>query len=241
MDTVFRHWYGVGHQLESKLKRSGYRCWADIVERSNMLPIGDATRAQLVRYAQRSIDDVAAGRIGAFATSFPPQERWQVLRQFIDRASFFDCETTGLHAGAQVTVIAVYHRGSIRCYVRGRDLDQFCDLLPEIDLLVSFSGSHFDIPHVCKLFNIPNVPCPHLDLRWICYYRELVGGLKRIASQLGVPRNGPASNLAGEDAVRLWQAHRNGVEGALELLLEYVQSDVELTRAVAHAVVQEPT
>ena len=113
-------------------------------------------------------------------------------------------------------------------------LTTFLDLLDDVTLLSSFNGSTFDVPRVLDAFHIPSLPCPHLDLRWLCFHRELRGGLKEIAARMRIRRPDELRQADGELAIRLWKRWEHFQDtAARELLLRYAASDVLLLVALA--------
>ncbi len=106
-------------------------------------------------------------------------------------------------------------------------MDDFLDLLVEVSLLVSFNGSGFDIPLLLQTWHIPEFPCPHVDLRWLCYHDQLTGGLKHVESKLGISRPLDLRGVDGAEAVQLWLCWKQySDQRALERLLRYCAADV---------------
>ena len=164
-----------------------------------------------------------------FVETFHSQDKWRILSQYLDRCSYFDIETTGLEYDDTITLIVCWHRGKLHTFVEHENLDDFLDLLDDVELLVSFNGSTFDVPRVLDGFHIPELPCPHVDLRWPCYYADLPGGLKQITSHLGLERPADLQDADGSLAVELWsqwQLQKNAE--ARELLIRYCAADVLL-------------
>ena len=119
-------------------------------------------------------------------------------------------------------------------FVEHENLDDFLDLLDEVTLLSSFNGSTFDVPRVLDAFHIPALPCPHLDLRWLCYHQDWRVGLKQVASRQRIRRPEDLTDANGEMAIRLWQRwHHFKDQAARDLLLRYAASDVLLLVALA--------
>jgi len=95
-----------------------------------------------------------------------------------------------------------------------------------VNLLVSFNGNSFDIPFLENTFNLPEIGCPHVDLRWIAYYFGFSGGLKNIERILGIQRPHELTDVDGSEAVLLYNLYRKGDTSALNTLLKYCQVDV---------------
>jgi len=131
-------------------------------------------------------------------------------------------------------VICCCHKGKLLPFVRGENLDDFLELLDDIELLISFNGSSFDVPQLLDLWHIPALPCPHIDLRWVCYHCELRGGLKAIEQQLTIDRPPDLAGLDGADAVWLWERYREtDDEAARAQVIRYCAADVVTLQLVA--------
>lgn len=227
------HCTGIGPVRLAKLHESGIRSWSDVVSNAEQLPIGRSS--VLAEECRCCLEALKAKNIGYFVDRFSPLDKWRIISEFLDEASFFDVETMGLEHNSPITVIACWHRGELRTFVEHENLDDFLHLLDDVSLLASFNGSSFDVPRVLDTFHIPDLPCPHLDLRWPCYHKGFKGSLKNITSRLGIIRPADLQDADGELAIHLWnrwvldQDHR-----ARELLIRYCASDVVLLVMLAH-------
>ncbi|MEO8495337.1 MAG: ribonuclease H-like domain-containing protein [Planctomycetota bacterium] len=200
---------------------------------SEQLPVGLST--SLVEECQRCLAAKQSRDIRYFVDRFSPLDKWRIVAEFLDETSFFDIETMGLEHNSPITVIACWHRGQLRTFVEHENLDDFLHLLDDVRLLASFNGSSFDVPRVLDTFHIPDLPCPHLDLRWPCYHKGLKGSLKNITSRLGFARPTDLRDADGELAVHLWNRWTlDRDHAARELLLRYCASDVVLLMMLAH-------
>jgi uncharacterized protein YprB with RNaseH-like and TPR domain len=122
----------------------------------------------------------------------------------------------------------------LRTFVENENLDEFLELLDDVSLLASFNGSSFDVPRILDAFHIPELPCPHIDLRWVCHHQGWKGGLKDITEKLGIKRPGDLQYADGLLAVQLWYRWMNhNDEVALKQLLRYCGSDVILLLLLA--------
>jgi uncharacterized protein YprB with RNaseH-like and TPR domain len=165
----------------------------------------------------------------------PVREHWRILKSNLAEASYFDIETSGLSPSkSHVTVVVCKHQGTFYEFVRGENLDDFLDLLDEVKLLVSFNGNSFDCPRIADHFHLPELPCPHVDLRWVCYHRGLKGGLKAIETSLGLGRESDLKGISGDDAVWLWQKWLLGCQKSRDLLIRYCRKDVEGLEIIAN-------
>lgn len=219
----------------SRLHAEGIRTWHDVLAAPKSLP--PAVREALVAESRQALEALERDDIAYFVQRLHPLDKWRILSRYLERTTFFDIETTGLDYDAGITVIACWHRGELQTFVEHENLDEFLDLLEDVELLASFNGSTFDVPRVLEAFHVPALPCPHLDLRWTCYHRGLRGGLKEISTQMGIARPSDLADADGELAVRLWWDWRTrGNAAARNLLIRYCAADVLLLRKVSRHV-----
>ncbi|MCA9051977.1 MAG: ribonuclease H-like domain-containing protein, partial [Planctomycetaceae bacterium] len=198
-------------------------------------------RLSLPEECRRLLTALADDDIGYFVRTLVPPDRWRILSRYADRASYFDIETTGLEFDDRITVIVCQHRGELLTFVEHENLDDFVDLLWDVDLLLSFNGSTFDVPRVLSTFHIPELPCPHLDLRWPCWYRNLRGGLKDVTGRLGWQRPADLRDADGALAVRLWSHwENNGNCDARRQLIRYCAADVLLLQPLTQWLAGNP-
>lgn len=237
--AALQHCRGIGPVRLGQLHESGVRTWNDAIERPETVP--QPVRAEVVAESQRSLSALQNDDIQYFVDHFSPQDRWRILTQYLDQCAFFDIETTGLEFDDTITTIVCWHKGQLHTYIEHENLDDFLDLLDDIPLLVSFNGSTFDVPRVLDGFHIPQLPCPHLDLRWPCHHRNLPGGLKQITTTLGIQRPADLQDAAGDLAVRLWaQWLLQKDASARDYLIRYCAADVLLLRPLAEHIAGRP-
>lgn len=234
IDCAFHHLPGIGPRRLLQLEQTGIRNWDDLEARLPELRFGPTGRDRL----RRALDDCrrahAAADIACLVATLHPVDHWRILGTYFDQASYFDIETSGLGTDSLITVIACRHQDTLQTFVRGRNLDAFLDLLEDVRLLVSFNGASFDVPRLLHGFHIPSIPCPHLDLRWMCHRQQLRGGLKRIEQDLGIRRPTDLQGVDGAEAVwlwELWESRRN--PRALERLVRYCAADAACLPQVA--------
>jgi hypothetical protein len=230
---ALQHCEGIGPVRLSELHTAGVRSWWSALDNPSRIP--ESFRAIVVSECCRCIEAMQARDVRYFVDRLLPQDKWRVLSHYFDDASFFDIETTGLDYDAQITVIVCWHQGTLHTFVEGENLDDFLDLLDEITLLVSFNGSSFDVPRVLDAFHIPQLPCPHLDLRWVSYHQNWIGSLKDIADRLDVPRPADLQDVDGAMAVLWWDEWQHSQDqSSLQRLIRYCSADVLLLVALAH-------
>ena len=219
----------------NRLQQAGFNSWNDVIERSHALPFSQRLREGLVRWSLQALDRLQKQDIAYFIRAFRPVDHWRILQHFWEKCTFFDIETTSLnYLEARISTLACWHKGELLQFTRGENLDDFLDLLEECELLVSFNGGSFDVPFVLNTWHLPELPCPHLDVRWVCYHQGYRGGQKAIEQQLGLLRPRELADVRGEDAVWLWERwSQYGCAESLHLLKEYCARDVLHLREVS--------
>lgn len=230
---ALQHFSGIGPTRLAKLHEAGVQSWTDVLENPERVPSG--WRVRLSEESHRCLSALRSDDIHYFINCFAPRDKWRILAHYLDETTFFDIETLGLDYDAPITVIVCWHRGQFRTFVEDENLDDFLELLDEVKLLASFNGNSFDVPRVLDSFHIPELPCPHLDLRWPCYHQGYAGGLKEITGCMGIRRPADLQDANGELAVRLWHSWQTKNDrAAREHLIRYCASDVALLVVLAH-------
>jgi uncharacterized protein YprB with RNaseH-like and TPR domain len=235
LQHYIRHLPHIGPQHEKTLRLEGCACWADIVSAPHPLAGLDVFAwDEICRAVERSLRALEADDAAYFTLRLPPLEQWRVLAHWYERASYFDIETSGLEADSIVTLVCCFHDGRPLRFMAHENLDDFLDLLEKVKLLVSFNGASFDVPRVLGRFHIPELPCPHIDLRWLCHHAGWRGGLKKIERALGLRRPSDLEGLGGAEAVWLWQAwQERGDEQAKRTLERYCAADTVMLKLLA--------
>lgn len=220
-----RHCIGIGPTRLARLHDLGIRTWNDVIENASSIPTG--IRAGLLSEVRCALAALERNDIGYFVGRLCPEDKWRILAEFFDQTSYFDIETSGLEMDSSVTVIVCWHQGRLQTFVEHENLDDFLDLLDDISLLASFNGASFDVPRILDTFHIPDLPCPHLDLRWLSFHAGLRGGLKTIERQLQISRPSDLGDIDGDVAVQLWARWREcGETAARDQLIRYCAADV---------------
>ncbi|MDA7977718.1 MAG: ribonuclease H-like domain-containing protein [Pirellulales bacterium] len=229
---ALQHCTGIGPIRLAQLHAAGLRTWSDILRCEAQSAFH--WQEQLAKEVRQCAQALAANDVRFFVERLAPQDKWRILGHFFEQTTFFDIETTGLDYDATITVIICWHKGRLHTFIEHENLDDFLDLLDDITLLASFNGSSFDVPRVLESFHLPELPCPHLDLRWVGYHQGYSGGLKEIAASMRIERPDDLQFVNGDDAVRLWSMwlrHRNA--NSRQMLIRYCAADVLLLTAVA--------
>lgn len=235
LQQYLRHLPHIGSQCERTLRLEGCCCWDDLMNARRPLAGLDVFAwDEVCRAAEQSQHAVQADDAAYFTTRLPPLEQWRVLAHWFDQASYFDIETNGLEADSIVTLVCCFHGGVPLRFMADENLDDFLELLERVTLLVSFNGASFDVPRVLGRFHIPELPCAHVDLRWLCHHAGWRGGLKKIERALGLRRPPDLDGLGGAEAVCLWQAwHERGDTQAKRTLERYCSADTVMLKLLA--------
>lgn len=235
IDQTFLHCLGIGPKTEQKLKSKGFQSWSDCLANPEAVPLSLKRKTTFLQQIQQSQSALLANDIGYLVRNLPSREHWRILARYFAQATFFDIETTGLSSyDSIITVIVAFHKGQLHTFLFRENLDQFLDLVEQSDLLVAFNGNSFDIPFVEHAFNIPEIGCPFIDLRWICYHLDYYGGLKSIEKQMGIERPAQIDSVDGFEAIGLFFDWQNGDLKAKQKLIAYCQADVLSVYLVAH-------
>ena len=232
---------GVGPVTEREIISSGGTTWEKVLRYPSLIPQRlSRNSTRLLAELKRCQEALKEKDLATLVGSLVIRDHWRILAEYYRDISYFDLETDGLGHGASVVVAVIYHRGELLYFVRGENLDDFLDLLEEVKLLVSFNGASFDIPMLCKTWNIPELPCPHIDLRWQSYHFGLSGGLKQIERKLGIKRPRGLRGVDGFEAVMLWERWSEGGDiKAKEKLLRYCAADVLSLAAINSLLLSE--
>ncbi len=240
IDRTFLHLSGVGPVTESRLQALGLEDWDAVLARPEIVPLGAKRLGRLIAELRACREALQQNDIRFLCETLVKKEQWRILAQYGDRVSYFDVETSDFSFDAHITVIVCLHRGQLHKFVWGENLDDFLDLLEEVDLLASFNGTTFDVPQLLRTWHIPELPCPHIDLRWQCYHCGWRGGLKEIERQIGLRRPADLEGIDGIDAVWFWRRWTHYREDAsLRKLIRYCAVDVLTLPLIVRAILSQ--
>jgi uncharacterized protein YprB with RNaseH-like and TPR domain len=219
---------GIGESTERRLWESGIGDWAAFRTSCSLPGIAPERKILYDRELATAAAHLQQGNARYFSRRLKPRDHWRLFDAFGPRAAFLDIETTGgPPASGEVTVVGLYAHGVMTTLVRDSSLteERLRHELRRYDLLVTFCGSIFDLPYLRAKFPSLVLDQPHIDLCFAARRIGLRGGLKRVESLLGIERPRDLQGVDGWDAVRLWQAWRQGSREALDLLLRYNEAD----------------
>lgn len=234
---------GLGPGKERRLWKQGFGCWTDLLASpaSGLPPPTDAAVRAAVRDAQ---DALARGDAAHLAGMVPAGEHWRLFADFGDGAAYLDIETGDDDVRfAGISAIGIFDRDGPRIFLGGRDLHLFPQVARGYSMLVTFNGSSFDLPILCRAFPEWTPPPCHVDLRHLLARVGHHGGLKSIEREAGLQdlrlaRPAHLARVGGWDAGWLWRRGRGrrGDREALRLFAEYNLHDViHLRTLIAYA------
>jgi uncharacterized protein YprB with RNaseH-like and TPR domain len=225
LKKTFIHLPGVGRRTEAYFWRQGLGTWEDFLAADRVPGLSGERRRRLRENLSESLEQIE--NPGYFAARLQAGEHWRLFRHFRRRAAYLDIETTGsFWPGLLVTVVGLYDGVKLRQFVQGHNLGDFPRALADLDLLVTFNGTQFDLPVLRAYFPELALPPVHVDLRFMLARLGFRGGLKKIEPRFGIRRPGEVEGMDGYMAVILWERYRRGDRAALDLLLKYNQEDV---------------
>lgn len=144
-----------------------------------------------------------------------------------NRVLFLDIETTGLTKYYdEITLVGFAIGGAYRVHVLGDPCDDLRCALREASALVTFNGTHFDIPFLQKTFGQLVLPKVHVDLRYAAKRAGLAGGQKAIEQALGIDVRLGLESVDGAAAVLLWHRYLRHDLDALRKLIAYNAADI---------------
>lgn len=242
---TFIHISGIGHETEASLWKQGCNSWSHYLEDLSRFKVGGADREFVRKQLMSSVTSLETGRHQFFARGLGLKEAWRAFPEFRSSCIYLDVETDGGQNGGSVTMIGLYDGSNFQCLVKGDNLENFRDIISHYSMIVTFSGSVFDLPILQKCFSGLRFDQIHLDLCPTFRRIGVQGGLKKIEKQFGIARSPETDGLNGYDAILLWRRfERNRDDSALERLIAYNREDVvnmERLAEIAYERLQEET
>ena len=224
LEHTFVHIPGIGPKIEQGIWSRGLLTWDDFLwcDREVFSEERDRFIRQELQSSQAHRED-----LDFFWQRLPPGEKWRVFTAFKHQAIYLDIETTGNFQGYdEITLIGIYDGQQVRTFINGSTLDEFETALAPDALLITYSGTGFDLPFIRRWFRHLHLPPAHIDLRYLLHRLGFRGGLKAIEKQLGITRDPDLDGLDGYDAVMLWKAYQWGDEPSLQRLIRYNTLDI---------------
>jgi hypothetical protein len=240
INTTFLHLTGIGRKNVERLHSIGLKDWNSVLDNPDLLPFSAKMKTKILSELYISAENYESKNLKYFTEKLHPTEKWTILAEYFEEASYFDIETNGEPYGDNITLIVCFHKGRLYKFLNGDNLEAFLDLLDDVKLLVSFNGTSFDVPVVQNYFHIPKIPCAHVDLRWLAYHVGFKGGLKEIEKSIGIKRPADLVGINGMDAILLWMEWKNyRNQKALDLLIHYCCADVLSLQLLAGKILEK--
>lgn len=225
LKRTFVHLPGVGPRREAHFWHQGLETWEDLLSAKQVQGLSRDRVKLLKKDLRESVEHVDDP--GYFGPRLAANEHWRLFRTFQPRVGYLDIETTGTFwPGLSVTVVGLYDGVTMRQFVQGYNLQQFPQAIQDLDLLVTFNGTQFDLPVLRAYFEDLTLPPLHVDLRFLLARLGYKGGLKKIEPRFGIHRPNEVDGMDGYMAVILWQRYQRGDRTSLDLLLKYNREDV---------------
>ena len=238
---AFAHFPNIGPTRLKMLLEAGIRSWEDIGPfPPPELHVWNAFWTPIYQTAIACREADATNDIQFFIERLAPMDRWRLLYKHWSQCAFLDIETSGLDFDADITVISVFYQHRVHLFVKDENIDDFPDFLLTLPFIATYNGSTFDIPKIIRNFNLPPLPIPHVDLRWLCHRLDLTGGLKPIEHTLGIVRPTDLQGTDGDDAIRLWQEWQSRHDDMSRYrLLKYCAADTLSLQLVTDRILEK--
>ncbi|MCJ7822957.1 MAG: ribonuclease H-like domain-containing protein, partial [Armatimonadetes bacterium] len=195
LSSSYLHVPGVGPLTERRIWDSGLLTWDQFLSAPAPDALSPRMAARITDAVTLSRDHLRQDDFRFFASRLPSREHWRAFPEFSHRIAYLDIETTGMEGHDVVTMIGLYDGSDVRAYTRGEDLDEFFEDIGRFGLLVTFFGSGFDLPFLCRRFPDLTFDHLHIDLCHAMRRLGLTGGLKNIERHLGIARASETEGL----------------------------------------------
>lgn len=227
LERTFVHIPGIGNEAERSLWNQGCLTWHHYLAEPERFNCGQADRGLVLDVLQKSVHSLETKNHQFFRNRLGTKEAWRAFPAFRDSILYVDIETDGGQSGDSITTIGLYDGKEFTALVKGRDMENFRDIVSHASMFVTFFGTGFDIPMLQKRFRDIDFDQIHLDLCPTLRRIGFRGGLKKIERQMGIARGDDTDGLNGLDAIRLWRRYSQlGDDSALETLIAYNREDV---------------
>lgn len=226
---TFIHLPGIGAKTEARLWARGVLNW-DEYESELPPQLGFFANEETPIAASLAASRAAleSGNTDFFADRLSPGDFYRIALTFPEETLFLDIETTGLSLYYDyLTMVGWSMAGHYGAYILGEDPAPLFAAVSRAKVIVTFNGSHFDVPFLAKTFPDLKIPKAHIDLRFLVRRAGLEGGQKEVEELLGLRRPKRLLEMSGERAPVLWHQYRWGSISSLEQLLAYNHADVD--------------
>lgn len=231
---------GVSTQREHYYQSLGIGTWKHLRESHAKIP--QFQRSKVLASIETALSALARGDTEYFEARLIRPEYWRIAAAFPERTLFLDIETTGLSRRYhQLTLIGWSQGEEFRVVSANENSPGLAVLRSALipgTILVTYNGSHFDVPFLRHALPDLKLPTIHIDLRHLGQRVGLVGGQKKVEILLGLERDRRIAGLAGEMAPALWFRYQRGDLSSLEELVRYNHADVEGLKLLLESMTQ---
>lgn len=201
LKATFCCFKGVSFNTEQRLWEEGFLSWNDVL-RVKPRALSARKWDSLKHECEEANIALESGSVDYFLERLPPGHRVRVWPDFFDRLVALDIETNGFCA--DVLTIALHKRFSSSVYVKNVDLEQWKNTLEYNPVLVTYNGTHFDLPVLNACFDVI-LKCSHIDMMYELRAHGYRGGLKNCEKHLKIQRQ-YSDGMSGEDVFLLWRS-----------------------------------
>jgi hypothetical protein len=232
LKSTFVHIPGIGEGTELSLWKQGIGSWESFVDNHKSIRLSAEKKRTIYNYSRVSLQQLEQQNHEFFAGTLPLNLHWRAYGHF--KPCYLDIETTGLSKEHnRITTIGIYDGQKSRVLIRGKDLDEFPELISQYGMIITFNGRCFDLPFISQQMGV-QFSHLHIDLRFVLAQLGYRGGLKRIEKVLGITRDDEIEGVDGFEAVRLWHRYERGDQQALHKLVEYNKADIKNLKILMH-------
>lgn len=227
LQASFQHFERISTRRELDLWRRGIASWDEFecIAGRQLTLFGCDRYVEAVEASRAALRE---GDTAYFAARLPRAEHHRIAYAFPQDTLFLDIETTGLSlVYDQITLVGWSIGNEFNIYRRGEKSGTFIDAISRAKVIVTFNGSHFDMPFIRQEFPEVTLPPVHIDLRFLARRAGIGGPQKAIENRLGIDREAGLKELDGKAATVLWHEYCRGDLEALRKLVLYNHADVE--------------
>ncbi len=232
--NTFIHLDGIGEKNEILFYKNGIYCWDDLLKAGKIDFLSEDNLKKLKEEIVNSHKKYLEKDINYFLHRLSRKNAWRVYKEFKKYACFLDIETDGLSGmDSDITLIGIYDNSTYKCFINGKNLENFEDEIIKYDIIITFNGCVFDLPVISRYFRTRYFKdIAHIDMKYVCNgfcgknEECFKGGLKSIEKKIGLYRPPSIRELNGYDAAKLWHRYKNGEKDCLKTLIEYNKYDV---------------
>ena len=177
---------GIGAERLKILRNAGVTDWVQLADNLSILP--RHLRSSLRYELDLAFEALNSSNTSHFISRLPRPDHWRVAAAFPHRTTFLDIETTGLSRYYhQLTLVGWAADGRFDALISNDGSNALHRLISDLHrtaVLVTFNGSHFDVPFLRTHLPELIIPVAHVDLRHLSRRVGATGGQKSIEMSL---------------------------------------------------------